>query len=193
MQRPSSLSSAINTPRTRDAFPSAAYQLAISRAAWQLRHGLLILLVYLSSHAVYADVNQAPPTVGRTGSQSAQHRSAHIKPAKIQLSENSENQLVANGIKGSLQGERTREYLFAANTGQQLQLDILSDHALVGFRITAPASTRALHESRGRKSSYSVTLPRDGTYRIVVFLTEAAAKKEERADFTLNIRISNPG
>nr|WP_010132881.1 Gifsy-1 prophage protein precursor [Microbulbifer agarilyticus] len=158
-----------------------------------MRLGLILLILSVPCPTAYADSHKVISPPGDTEHQLASPGGARIKPAKILLRQNSENQLVANGITGSIQGEDTREYLFAANTGQQLQLELSSDHALVGFRITAPASTRPLYHSHGKESSYSVTIPRDGTYRIRVFLKNAAADKNERADFTMNIRISNPG
>ena len=112
---------------------------------------------------------------------------------KIQLHKQGDSQVETAGIRGTLNGDHTVEYLIEAKTGQSLDLDLRSDHAQAGYRITAPAAPRALHRGQGLHSSYSVTLPRDGTYRVLVYLLDAAARKGERAEFILNIRLRNPG
>ncbi|WP_156035066.1 hypothetical protein [Microbulbifer sp. HZ11] len=112
---------------------------------------------------------------------------------KIQLHKQRNGPFEFAGVKGTLSGGNTIEYLIEAKTGQSLELDLRSDHAQASYRITAPAAPRALHRGQGRHSMYSVTLPRDGTYRVLVYLMDAAAKNGERAEFFLNIRIRNPG
>ncbi|MCQ3829586.1 hypothetical protein HXX02_09005 [Microbulbifer elongatus] len=112
---------------------------------------------------------------------------------KIQLHKRANSPFESAGVKGSVTGENAIEYLIEAKTGQSLELDLRSDHALAGYRITAPAAPRALHHGQGRHSVYSGTLPRDGTYRVLVYLLDAAAKNGDRAEFFLNIRIRNPG
>ena len=96
-------------------------------------------------------------------------------------------------VSATINGRQSIEYLIDARTGQSLDLDLQSNNAQAGFHITAPAAPRALHKGHGQHTQFSVTLPRDGTYRVLVYLMEDAAQNGESADFSLNIRLRNPG
>ena len=96
-------------------------------------------------------------------------------------------------VTATIHGHQAIEYLIDARTGQSLELDIHSSSTQAGYRITAPAAPRALHRGHGQRSRFSVTLPRDGTYRVLVYLLKGAANNGESADFALDIRLSNPG
>ena len=96
-------------------------------------------------------------------------------------------------ITATINGHQTIEYLIDAKTGQSLELNVHSSNTQAGYRITAPAAPRALHRGHGQHSRFSVTLPRDGTYRVLIYLLKGAANNGESADFALDIRLSNPG
>ncbi|WGL16731.1 hypothetical protein PVT68_00145 [Microbulbifer bruguierae] len=96
-------------------------------------------------------------------------------------------------VTATISGQQTIEYLIDAKTGQSLALDILSNNARAAYRITAPAAPRALHKGHGQQSSYSVTLPRDGTYRVLIYLQDSAASAGESAEFALSFQLRNPG
>jgi len=96
-------------------------------------------------------------------------------------------------VSASISGHGSVTYLVDARTGQSLAIQLSSSNAHSGLRITAPAAPRALHNGAGSHPQFSGVLPRDGTYRIRVFLTPDAADNDEVADFSLNIRLKNPG
>ena len=96
-------------------------------------------------------------------------------------------------ITATINGHQTIEYLIDARTGQSLELDVHSSNTRAGYRITAPAAPRALHRGHGQHSRFSVTLPRDGTYRVLIYLLQGAANNGESADFALDIRLRDPG
>ncbi|WP_460804751.1 hypothetical protein [Microbulbifer agarilyticus] len=96
-------------------------------------------------------------------------------------------------VSTSINGQQKVEYLIDGKTGQSLELEVLSSNERVRYDLSAPAAPRALYRGHGRHSTHRVTLPRDGTYRLLLFLTEPAAKNGERADFALKIRLRNPG
>ncbi|WP_299592062.1 hypothetical protein [uncultured Microbulbifer sp.] len=96
-------------------------------------------------------------------------------------------------VTATIHGQQAIEYLIDARTGQSLELNVHSNHTQVGYHITAPAAPRALHKGHGQRSHFSVTLPRDGTYRVLVYLLKGAAANGDTADFALNIRLQNPG
>lgn len=96
-------------------------------------------------------------------------------------------------VTATINGHQSIEYLIDARTGQSLQLDLHSSNTQAGYRITAPAAPRALHRGHGQHARFSITLPRDGTYRVLVYLLKGAAKNGESADFALDIRLSDPG
>ncbi|MFV8781760.1 hypothetical protein ACNKU7_04995 [Microbulbifer sp. SA54] len=99
----------------------------------------------------------------------------------------------ATQVAASIRGYQTIEYLVEAKTGQSLALDLHSNNIASAFRITAPAAPRAMHSASGQSSRFKGTLPRDGTYRIEIFLKDHAAENGERAAFSLDIRLSDPG
>ncbi|WP_226664850.1 hypothetical protein [Microbulbifer aggregans] len=99
----------------------------------------------------------------------------------------------ATQVKSSIRGYQTMEYLIEAKTGQSLDLNLHSNNRASGFRVTAPAAPRPMHSARGQSARFKGTLPRDGTYRVEIFLKDTAAENGERAAFSLNIRLSNPG
>lgn len=96
-------------------------------------------------------------------------------------------------VTASINGHQSIEYLIDARTGQSLELDVQSSSSQVGYHITAPAAPRALHKGHGQHSNFSLTLPRDGTYRLLIYLLDSAASAGESAEFTLDIQLRNPG
>ncbi|QKX18674.1 hypothetical protein [Microbulbifer sp. YPW1] len=96
-------------------------------------------------------------------------------------------------VTATINGHQAIEYLIDAKTGQSLELDVHSSNTRAGYRITAPAAPRALHRGHGQHSRFSVTLPRDGTYKVLIYLMRSAAQNGESAEFALDIRLSNPG
>ena len=96
-------------------------------------------------------------------------------------------------VTATINGHQAIEYLIEARTGQSLQLDLHSSNTQAGYRVTAPAAPRSLYRGHGQHARFSITLPRDGTYRVLVYLLKGAANNGESADFALNIRLSNPG
>lgn len=96
-------------------------------------------------------------------------------------------------VTATINGHQAIEYLIDARTGQSLQLDLHSSNTRAGYRVTAPAAPRALFRGHGQHTRFSITLPRDGTYRVLVYLLKGAANNGESADFALDIRLSNPG
>lgn len=99
----------------------------------------------------------------------------------------------ATTVSASISGHESVTYLLEARTGQSLSIRLSSNNAHSNLRITAPAAPRALHNGTGSNPKYSGVLPRDGTYRIRIFLDPAAADKEEIAKYSLNIQLKNPG
>ncbi|MFD1216296.1 MULTISPECIES: hypothetical protein [Microbulbifer] len=93
----------------------------------------------------------------------------------------------------AINGYQTVEYLVDGKTGQSMQVRIASTNSHNLFRINAPAAPRAMFTSRPGGPGFSATLPRDGTYRVVVFLLRNAASEGEAARFSLDIRVSDPG
>lgn len=96
-------------------------------------------------------------------------------------------------VRGTISGHQAIEYLIDAKTGQSLAVGLRSSNAQAAYRITAPAAPRALHSGHGQQSSYAFTLPRDGTYRLMIYLLEGAASAGESAEFLLDIQLRNPG
>lgn len=111
---------------------------------------------------------------------------------RVRLSEGPSGAEAAQ-VSGAINGYQTVEYLVEGKTGQSMQIRLASSNNHNRFRISAPAAPRAMFTSRPGGRGFSATLPRDGTYRVVVFLLRDAARDGESARFSLDILVSDPG
>ncbi|WP_143735734.1 hypothetical protein [Microbulbifer mangrovi] len=146
-----------------------------------LRFSLSVLLVQLMLYAL--------PSAADTSATQA-HRE------RVELHEDSPTSEAPSRtarVTATINGHQAIEYLIDAKTGQSLELDVHSSNTQAGYRITAPAAPRALHRGHGQHSRFSVTLPRDGTYKVLIYLMHSAAQNGESAEFALDIRLSYPG
>lgn len=151
---------------------------------------------FIPASATTSNTNTGVSAAGKNG------MTAKAQRKKIQFSEGSPSTtheghsspgIGSAQVAATIHGHETVEYLVDAKTGQSLQLDMRSSNKLAGYRITAPAAPRPLYKGHGQHAQFSVTLPRDGTYRVLIYLGDEAAERDESANFSLNIQLRNPG
>ncbi|MFK8253091.1 SH3 domain-containing protein [Ancylobacter terrae] len=90
---------------------------------------------------------------------------------------------------GVLAGDGAVQYRLGARAGQVMSVRLSSAHAGAAFNVTAPGADAALFRGAVSGSDFTGVLPVAGTYRVDVFLVRAAARRNERAPFTIDIRI----
>ncbi|MBB5210011.1 hypothetical protein [Microbulbifer hydrolyticus] len=178
------------------------------RLAFSLLSPLLLPLLFSAPVTAAPDENTHHPVLAATQHLAVSNKvqatqnltGLDAQQRRVQLREESptpENDAASRShsarITATINGYQAIEYLIDAKTGQSLELDVHSSNTSAGYRITAPAAPRALYKGHGQHSRFSVTLPRDGTYRVLIYLMRNAAQKGESADFALDIRLRNPG
>jgi len=95
------------------------------------------------------------------------------------------------GVGGKVEGYDRKDFSFRAQKGQNVSVKLASANTSVYFNISDSKDGFAL-ETDPRPldvRSWNGTLPKDGDYFIRVYLVRAAARREEKADFTLDVSI----
>lgn len=100
-------------------------------------------------------------------------------------------------IKGRIKGYDTMHYMLGAQAGQTMSVTLNAKNKSAYFNIFAPGMTpgndEAMYISSTSGNSYEGVLPEDGDYLIQVYLYRNAARRNETAQFTLNVDIASSG
>lgn len=95
-------------------------------------------------------------------------------------------------IRGQVHGSATVDYLVGAKQGQRMTVQLRTDNRANYFNILLPgAQAEAMYNSSVDDNQYAGLLPASGTYTIRVYLMRSAARRHERAHFTLDIGITH--
>lgn len=100
-------------------------------------------------------------------------------------------------VFGTVGGYDTVEYGLNATKGQRLRVTMKTSNTSAYFSVYAPGDTPgkadALFTGATTGSYADLTLPADGRYTIQTYLMRNAAQTNGRADYTLDIHISDGG
>ena len=99
-------------------------------------------------------------------------------------------------IPGRIVGRQTIDYIVRASAGQRISAKLTSGSSAVYFNLLPPTGATALYVGDGFPANdYVGRLPVTGAYRLRVYLNRAAARRGERADYSLALRIdpARPG
>ncbi len=88
-----------------------------------------------------------------------------------------------------IQGYDSKEYLFRASQGQRLFVEFRTDNPSSYFNVWAPDADTAMFIGSTSGNSFEGTLSQTGQYRIQVYLMRNAARRNERALYSLDIEI----
>jgi hypothetical protein len=94
-------------------------------------------------------------------------------------------------IQGQIQGYETVDYILRANAGQSMSVILKTDNTQNYFNVIAPGEDTAIFVGSTSGNSFQGTLPKDGEYIIRVYIMRAAARREETANFTMDVQINN--
>jgi uncharacterized protein YgiM (DUF1202 family) len=93
-------------------------------------------------------------------------------------------------IKGRITGYETIDYRLSARAGQRMTVNLQTNNTANYFNILPPGSTdEAIFVGSSDGNRFEDTLPDSGDYRIRVYLMRSAARRGEKANYTLDIKI----
>jgi hypothetical protein len=93
-------------------------------------------------------------------------------------------------IAGSVQGYAYTDYTLAASAGQTLTVGMKSRSTSCYFNVLPPDTDSAMFIGDIGGTNFSRRLPDDGKVRIRVYLVRAAARRNEKASFSLNVKVT---
>lgn len=94
-------------------------------------------------------------------------------------------------ISSSVQGYETRTYLFKAKAKQKISIEFHSKHGASYFNFLPSSAITALYRSDISGQSMQMYIPQSGYYTLQVYLMRSAARRNEKAHFTLNITLED--
>lgn len=97
-------------------------------------------------------------------------------------------------LRGTVVGDATVAYTVAAEAGQTLKLAFKSSSRFASFNLYAPGrgpgdEALAVADMLPDPNRFDGALATSGTYTVTVFLNRAAARRGQRANFTLTVAI----
>lgn len=92
-------------------------------------------------------------------------------------------------LKGEIQGEAIVDYTLQARADRTMVVRLKSRKPDLYFNVLAPGQDTAIHIGSTSGNEFAGRLPATGTYTVRVYLMRSAARRNERADYTLEIAI----
>jgi hypothetical protein len=115
------------------------------------------------------------------------HAASSIEARQIQFAKGASSATV----KGTLKGDRTIDYKLRARAGQTMTVKLKTGNAANYFNVLPPGSKDvAIFVGSTDGNEWTGTLPADGEYTIRVYLMRSAARRNETANFALNVGIA---
>lgn len=100
----------------------------------------------------------------------------------------------SGSVSGSVKGYDRKDFVVNGKKGQKMKVDLKSSSTFVYFNIADSKDGYAADMPTEPKpldvTSWEGTLPKDGDYFIRVYLVRAEARRDGKADFTLNVSIT---
>ena len=97
-------------------------------------------------------------------------------------------------IQGRITGDETIDYIVNAREGQHANVTLITRNTATYFNMMAPGETEvAFFIGSTSGNEYEGTLPASGDFRIRVYMMRSAARRNETAQFELEIAIAAGG
>jgi hypothetical protein len=97
-------------------------------------------------------------------------------------------------IRGSLKGYDTVDYIVGARAGQSMSVSMQTSSTSAYFNVLPPRSEEAVFNGSITGSRFDGRLKDSGDYRVRVYLMRNAARRGERATFSLTVGVkTRPG
>jgi hypothetical protein len=94
-------------------------------------------------------------------------------------------------VNGTIRGDADVVYLVSARAGQTLRVNMRTANRSTSFGVAAQGADTALFNGSVNGTSFSRQLPTTGDYRITVFLTRNAARRNELANYSIMIGVTD--
>jgi hypothetical protein len=97
-------------------------------------------------------------------------------------------------LQGSIKGYQTVDYVLNAKQGQSMNISMATKHTATYFNILAPGETEvAIFNGSTSGNQYEGTLSKSGDYKIRVYMMRSAARRNEVANYRLEMIVSTRG
>ncbi|MCU0224883.1 MAG: hypothetical protein MUF27_12630 [Acidobacteria bacterium] len=97
-------------------------------------------------------------------------------------------------VEGSIKGYAIVDYLVNAREGQQMNASLATKHGATYFNILAPGETEvAMFNGSMGENQFEGTLPKSGDYKLRVYMMRSAARRNETANYRLEIIVTGGG
>jgi len=94
-------------------------------------------------------------------------------------------------IKGKIKGHEGVDYVLEASKGQQMNVSMVTDNGANYFNILAPGENAvAMFVGSTSGNRFEGTLPKSGAYKIRVYMMRSAARREEVANYRLEMIVT---
>ena len=103
----------------------------------------------------------------------------HFKPGASQAT-----------IQGQIKGRQTTDYVLGARAGQTMTVHLKTSNSMAYFNVLPPGSEEAIFIGQVAGEHFEGTLPKDGDYRVRVYLVRAAGRRNESAKYTLSVKVT---
>jgi hypothetical protein len=134
----------------------------------------------LSASLLIASLVLVTPAVTLAGS--------NIRTERVQFKSGASSKV----IKGSIKGDQTVDYVINARKGQSANISLGSKNSSAYFNLIAPGETNvAIFNSSTDGNQFEGKLPKTGDYKVRVYLMRNAARRNEVANYSLDINISD--
>lgn len=100
------------------------------------------------------------------------------------------NQLAsAQTIQGKIIGYQTADHNVQVAAGQTLVVHLDTSNTASYFNVTAAGADQAMFIGSTSGNDYQTVIPSSGVYTVRVYMMRNAARRDEVAKYTLNIKI----
>ena len=97
-------------------------------------------------------------------------------------------------VKARIKGYETVDYVLGARTGQHMNVSLATKHGATYFNILAPGENEvAMFNGSLNQNQYEGTLSASGDYKIRVYMMRSAARRNEVANYRLEMIIDGAG
>ncbi|WP_432383484.1 hypothetical protein [Duganella sp. P38] len=97
----------------------------------------------------------------------------------------------AKTMRGKLRGRDTAEYTVHLREGQTLAVRLKTNLRSNYFNVTGPDGGEALFVGSRDGARYRAKVTQEGVYKISVYLMPNAARRDERASYSLKIEVKD--
>ena len=94
-------------------------------------------------------------------------------------------------VEGTISGNQIVDYVLGASKGQSMNVSMATRNTATYFNILAPGETEvAFFNGSMSENQYEGVLPTTGDYRIRVYMMRSAARRNEKADYRLEMIVT---